>query len=242
MDILTEVEKRLGYRFHQTDLLKKSLIHRSYYLDGQTPVEDQIDNERLEFLGDAVFDLVIATYLYRHLPNESEGILSQLKEQMVDRHSLNRYAHKLDIASFILVGKGERRQLEVGKLMGSFFEAIVGAIYLDGGLESVEEFCDRHLAKELAQKIATPKRNWKRELQEIAHRLGAELPCYTLIEETGPSHQKTFVVSVSLEGVVHGKGQGKTKKEAEMQAAKEAIMQKERRESGDQAEGKMGLY
>lgn len=223
MHDLTSVEERLGYLFTNKEFLLSALVHRSYLNEHKNfPVPH---NERLEFLGDSVLGLVLADYLYQRLPEAPEGLLSQLRSKLVDATACASYLRKLELMDALLLGRGEQIQEGKNKLSiaADAFEAIVGAIYLDGGLVAVKSFLLCHFEEAIADAIGSPPRNYKAELQDYSQKKFQEAPVYKIAEQTGPDHAKSFRVVVYLNGVESGVGVGHSKKQAELQAAMDAL-------------------
>jgi ribonuclease III len=221
---LPEIEKRIGYVFQNKDLLVLALIHRSYY--NENPYAMPGHNERLEFLGDSVLGLIVSEYLYIHLPQEAEGHLSLLRSQLVEAGSCAKFLEELGVSRFILLGRGERSQQAMrgrATIMADLFEAIMGAIYLDGGFFVAKEFFLQRFEERLSEQLYRPQRNWKAELQDYSQKKYHKLPIYTVLKESGPDHNKVFHVAVALESNVLGEGAGASKKEAETIAAGNAL-------------------
>jgi ribonuclease-3 len=217
------IEDRIGTVFENKDLLLLAFVHRSFVNEHRDLIDQH--NERLEFLGDSVLGLAMADYLYRRLPDSQEGQLSQLRSRLVDAGSCAKYLQKLDLGDFILLGKGER--LSIGNTKGSIladvFEALIGALYLDGGFVVVRSFIAAHFDEEVEEAIGSPSRNYKAELQDYSQKRFQKPPAYRVVEEGGPDHAKTFHVVVSIGERDLGKGSGSSKKEAEQQAAYDAL-------------------
>ena len=230
MDILTnwkknliEVEESLGYTFQDKDLLTLSFIHRSFANESRGQVTRH--NERLEFLGDSVLGLVMAEYLYRHLPSQPEGQLSQIRSRLVDASSCAHYLQKFELSRYILLGRGEKVSEGTAKtsILADVFEALVGALYLDGGIDAVKSFLLTHFEEEIGQVINSPSRNYKAELQDYSQKLFQIAPVYKVIDEAGPDHAKIFHVLVFVNDREAGNGRGASKKEAEQLAALDAL-------------------
>ena len=217
------IEERIGYRFQNKELLETALIHRSYANEHKG--EEIKHNERLEFLGDTVLGLIVSDYLYREFPDQPEGELSYLRSRIVEAATCSQFVQKLGIDEFILVGKGESMNVGKGRntILSDLFEALLGAIYLDGGLDVAITFYLKHFSSELTQIIAEPMRNWKAELQDFAQRETQMPPVYEVEKEEGPDHAKTFHVIVKVGDRIVGQGTGSSKKEAEQSAAEEAM-------------------
>jgi ribonuclease-3 len=219
-----DIEDRLGYQFSDRELLLNALVHRSYVNEHRDlPLPP---NERLEFLGDSVLGLVVADYLFHRLPSHSEGQLSQLRSKLVDAAACAKYLQKLRLAEFLLLGRGE--QMTEGRSKGSIladaFEAIVGAIYLDGGIAMARSFLLCHFEGEINEAVGSPPRNFKAELQDYSQKKFQVAPVYRVVKESGPEHAKQFHVIVCVQEQELGIGVGTTKKEAEQRAALEALM------------------
>lgn len=220
---LGQIEKKIGYTFSDKSLLSLAFIHRSYVNEDRDFGKQH--NERLEFLGDSVLNLLVTEYLYKNLPDVPEGELSFLRSRLVDAQSCMEYVKKLDIAQFLLLGKGERLSSGRGRLsiLSDLFEAVVGAMYLDGGLEPVRLFLFTHFEKDIKNILSTPMNNWKAILQDYAQRVYHVTPEYVVNSESGPDHQKTFEVIVNIQNQELGRGVGKSKKEAQQAAAQMAV-------------------
>jgi ribonuclease-3 len=218
-----EIETIIGYVFENKGLLFNALVHRSFANEyKQQPLPN---NERLEFLGDSILGLVVAEYLYHRLPTYPEGILSQLRSRLVDATACLKYMQKLKLSDFILLGRGELMTEGRNKssIVADAFEAIVGAIYLDGGLTIVKSFMLCHFEEEVTEVIGSPLRNYKADLQDYSQRKYQKVPIYKVAGETGPDHSKIFHVIVYLEDKEMGIGLGASKKEAEQRAAFDAL-------------------
>ena len=223
LSYIPEIEKKLGYNFNDPSLLARAFVHRSFLNENKTfPCED---NERLEFLGDSVLNLVIAEYLFRNIPHMTEGSLSALRAHVVSSHSCIVFIEKLNISEFILVGKGEKMQAGRGRstILADVFEAILGAIYLDAGLDKTRLFFFHHFEALITDMCLRPKENWKALLQEQIQKTLHLVPQYHVLEESGPDHSRQFLVGVFIGDKQMGTVTGKTKKEAEQEAAKTAL-------------------
>lgn len=220
---ISKIEKNLNITFKDQSLILRAFIHRSFLNEHKTFSYE--DNERLEFLGDAVLNLIVAEYLFRNLPQMPEGTLSALRAQAVSSSSCILYIEKLDVQEFILVSKGEKMQAGRGRstILADVFEAILGAIYLDTGLEKTRTFFFSHFEPLIAEMCLRPKENWKALLQEQVQKTVHLVPHYHVLEETGPDHSRQFLVGVFIGEKQMGTGNGKTKKEAEQEAAKIAL-------------------
>jgi len=221
-DQLETIESHVKYHFRHPELLFLSFIHRSFVNEHRDIIEH---NERLEFLGDSILGLLIAEHLYQKLPNTPEGELSTLRSRLVDAPSCMAYVHKLGVEKFLLLGKGERMNEGRGRetILADLFEAIIGAIYLDGGFDAAKTFFLEHFSDEIDAIIKAPPQNWKAMLQDYCQKKYQHPPVYTLLGEEGPDHSKVFRVSVGIDEEELGQGIGKSKKDAQQAAAAEAL-------------------
>ena len=219
-----ELSKRLGYSFRQPELLLEAFRHASYV--NEQPDSNLRDNERLEFLGDAVLDLAISHILMELFQDAEEGDLSKFRAMVVDEAGLYRVARGLGLAKYLLLGKGEEQNCgrEKPSILANATEALIGALYLDAGFEGTMEII-RKLFAPFLETISTGEmdHDFKSLLQEYTQQVYHALPSYRLFNESGPSHDKTFEVALALNGKVLAYGKGKSKKEAEQMAAKEAF-------------------
>lgn len=216
------VEERLGYVFSNKELLTTAFIHRSYVNENRQASQH---NERLEFLGDSVLGLIIADFLFNSMPTTPEGDLSYLRSRLVEAASCMRFAQVLQVHQFLLLGKGERMNDGRGResILADLFEAIIGAIYLDGGLEATRNFLFKNLMGEFEEILKTPIQNWKALLQDYCQKKYQQPPEYRLINESGPDHSKYFEIAVEIDNQELGRGEGSSKKEAQQAAAKQAL-------------------
>jgi ribonuclease-3 len=221
-EALRRLQARLGLAFRDQALLRQAFTHTSYVNEHRG--KKVKDNERLEFLGDAVLQLTVSEHLYRRYPQLSEGELTRMRAAIVCEPSLVRFAEALDFGRVVLLGKGEERTGGRSRpsLLADAFEAFVGALYLDQGLDAVRAFLDRHLFPHLPEDGQAGK-DFKTRLQETAQNLGLGTPEYRVVEERGPSHEREFVVEVRIGGRISGRGVGRSKKEAEQQAAAQSL-------------------
>ncbi|MBJ6800354.1 ribonuclease III [Geomonas propionica] len=218
---LAVIETRIKYRFRNPELLEEALTHRTYVNEAGGK-----DNQRLEFFGDAVLDFLLSDLLLRRFPDSREGELTRIRAALVDEVSLARLAAELDLGTSLRLGRGEEKGGGRHKrsLLADAFEALLAALYLDGGIESA-----RRVVHELFEPLLdTPEllfgRDAKTELQERARLLHRELPRYQLKDATGPDHDRRFTVEVYLGAELMGEGVGRTKKEAEQDAARAATL------------------
>ena len=213
----------IGIEFKDESLLKQAFIHSSYI--NENPGSSIADNERLEFLGDALLSLIIADELYRRFPGFSEGKLTQTRIFLIRQETLAEIAARLKLGDYLLLGKGEevtggrRKQTNLADAL----EALIGAIYLDQGLKVVSEFVISKFTVQLKEIRARGiGQNYKALLQELTQAKYKQLPAYRIVEASGPDHDKSFVVEVELRDRTLGSGSGKSKRAAEMDAARTA--------------------
>ena len=212
-----QLEKILGFHFKRSELLKEALTHKSY----TAKARGARDNERLEFLGDSILSGTVAHYLYKRYPRQDEGRLSKLRSLLVSRPQLAEWARSLDLGNHLILSPGEEATggRNRDSLLANALEAIIGAIYLEGGYEAAARFVEKHVSL---------KKRWtetdhKSRLQELIQKKYKFPPLYESIHEIGPDHDKTFEVIVKLKKKTLGVGTGKSKKEAEQAAAKDAL-------------------
>ncbi|XEC97074.1 ribonuclease III [Paenibacillus tarimensis] len=221
-DRFSELQRRLELRFGRVALLKQAFTHTSYVNEHRN-MHIQ-DNERLEFLGDAVLQLLVSEHLYVTYPKRPEGELTRIRASIVCEPSLARFAELLDFGSYVLLGRGEEQLGGRGRpaLLADLFESFIGALYLDQGLEKVREFLSEKVFPHIENEGSMLVKDYKSKLQERAqHRLLGPVD-YRVLEERGPAHDREFIVEVYLGDDSYGSGSGRTKKEAEQQAASEA--------------------
>jgi ribonuclease-3 len=221
---LTGLENSLGYTFKKKTLLKEAVTHKSYaHEKQQKPIPF---NERMEFLGDAVLELIISEYLFRSYLKHTEADLSKLKAYAVQEATLAKIARSLDMGAHLLLGKGEEITGGRGKssLLANAFEAILAAIYLDGGYEQAKNFVLRNLTVKI-DKLVTNNFvfDFKTKIQEVAQSQFGVLPKYETHKEEGPEHKKVFEVKVFINDKLFGSGRGKTKKAAAQKAAEAGL-------------------
>ncbi len=231
-----DIQTSLDYVFQEEALLLEALTHRSFSQSQEHPTAQH--NERLEFLGDAVFGLVISESLVAMFPTFTEGELSKVKAGLISRVTLAKAAGRLALGKWLRLGRGEEASSgrEKHSLLANTLEALIGAVYLDSGLESARTFIYRALATEFSELRDRPELSaggdWKSRLQEWVHKHDGTNPGYCLVRESGPDHQKVFSVTVDIRGHVMGHGEGSTKKEAEQRAAEQAFAQVSHQSSG----------
>ena len=226
---LDSLQSALDYRFRDVRLLEDALTHKSY-VNEQRPASGS-DNERLEFLGDAVLSLVVSEQLAVLQPHSTEGALSKHKARLVSESMLADVARRLKLGSCLRLGRGEElsRGREKDSLLADAVEAVIAAVHLDGGLESSRRVVASLLQEELAhvasQRHRPGENDYKTQVQEWCQRRFDSLPSYTVVRESGPDHDKLFEVEVSVNGAVVGRGTGRSKKEAEQSAARQALQE-----------------
>ncbi|MFP4975858.1 ribonuclease III [Paenibacillus sp. CN-4] len=222
---LKQLQTQLQIKFHDLLLLKQAFTHASYVNEHR--FHQHQDNERLEFLGDAVLELTVSEYLYNLLPDRPEGELTKLRAAIVCEPSLVKFAENLNFGKFVLLGKGE--ELTGGRtrpaLLADVFESFVGALYLDQGLDAVRDFLNRYVFPlvETDGKLQMQMSDFKTELQELIQHHGMGSLEYRIVEERGPAHEREFVSEVFMGSRSLGRGTGRSKKEAEQQAAAGAL-------------------
>lgn len=216
---MQEFEKLLGYSFKDKALLKRALSHSSYANENHTPKDS---NERLEFLGDSVLGFITAEYYYKSF-SLPEGELTRLRASTVCEKALFEFTKEIELGRFLLLGKGEENTGGRGRasINSDAFEAIIAAIYLDGGIEEAKKFVLRFVEKHAKNQGSF--KDYKTILQEVIQKNPEETLEYVLVGESGPDHNKSFEVEVHLNSNVIGKGVGKSKKNAEQEAAREAL-------------------
>jgi ribonuclease-3 len=227
-DEFDDLQVRIGYRFRDRGLLEHALTHKSRAAEDASG--GVADNESLEFLGDAVLGLVVADALFHQYPDYDEGQKSKVKAAVVSTQSLARHAEQLRLGEHLILGRGEEKTGGRFKqaLLADGYEALIAALYLDGGLEAAETFLRRELKDALDEGSAqTFVRDYKSALQERLQALGRPLPEYRVSGEAGPDHRKTFSVEVIVNGEVLGTATGRAKKEAEQEAARLALIKLE---------------
>jgi len=221
---MNPLERRIGYKFRNSLLLAEALTHPSLSFERKT---FHFDNQRLEFLGDAVLQLIVTHHLYRLFPAFSEGQLTKLRSRIVSREGLKKHALALDLGAYLMLGRGEEASggRDRSSTLADALEALIGAIYLDSDLETVRRFLLRVAGDEIAALARQPgEHNPKGELQEILQSISPASPAYEVISETGPDHHKEFVCRVLWEGREVGRGVGQSKKQAEINAAADALL------------------
>lgn len=221
LDELEILQERIGYYFRDISLLELAMTHESYANEHEA---DCGDNERLEFLGDSVLGMVVCLYLYNRHPKASEGSMAQVKGFVASTAFLAEKARVLHLGDFLRMGNGERASNGGNKsnVLADAMEALIGAIYLDGGFERAQSFICSILQNAM-DNMEGSRRDYKSLFQEVVQKHFHILPTYKVVEESGPAHDKYFVIELVFNGCVLGRGEGKTKQTAGQGAAKEAL-------------------
>ena len=217
---LSQLQSRLDYNFQDQTLLQQALTHRSFC------EERDSSYERLEFLGDSVIGLIISQFLFENFPRKSEGDLTKIKASLVSEITLTQVAQSISLGEYIRMSKEEKKAggKEKPSIISDAYEALIGAVFLDGGLSPATRMLDQHIFSRIYQIIKNDAfRNYKGELLEYLQSQGRRLPRYQVLEEKGPDHEKKFVIAVFVKGKEWGRGSGTTKKEAEQNAARIAL-------------------
>lgn len=220
---LTELADSLHLKLKNVQTLNTALIHPTFVFENKNLQLEH--NQRLEFLGDAVLDLIVGEYLYKKYPKKPEGELTKIRAAVVCETSLAKVAKRLKLGEKLLLGKGEEITggRERPSILADAFEAVTAAIYLESGLEEAEKFVIEQLAPEIEEVINSGFKDYKTMLQELVQKDHDDNVSYTILEESGPDHDKSFVAGVIWKNKLLAKGKGKSKKEAEQQAASRAI-------------------
>ena len=219
---MIELEKKIGYYFENTQFLNTALTHSSYSNEIGKNVKC---NERMEFLGDSVLSLVVTNFIYLNFSQFPEGDLTQLRASLVCEKALYKFAKMIDLGSFIKLSRGERHGggADRPSILSDAFEALIAAIYLDGGYDQAAKFVMTFIEPEIKNIKKKPTKDYKTTLQEIVQKNPGEKIEYRMVSESGPDHDKHFVAEVLLNSNSIGKGGGRSKKEAEQQAARVAL-------------------
>lgn len=219
---MDELQRIIGYQFNNVELLKEALTHSSFANEHHKKLKC---NERLEFLGDSVLSIVVSDYIFANCPKLPEGELTKLRAALVCEKSLYGFAKKIELGNFLLLSHGEKRNGGAlrASILADAFEAVIAAIYLDGGIEPAKKHILRFIVPEIEQRKTQRFKDYKTSLQEIIQKNPGEKLEYILVSSSGPDHNKHFKVEVHLNSNVIGRGGGKSKKEAEQQAAREAL-------------------
>jgi ribonuclease-3 len=222
---LARLEKELEYSFSDASLLVRALTHVSF-----NRAKSAGHNEVLEFLGDAVLDLAISDLLIRSFPEKSEGDLSRMRAALVNSTVLAKKAALLNLGPSLRLGKGEEHSggRDKASILAGAFEALLGAVYRDGGYEATRRMIEKYFGADIKEE-KLGQHDYKTRLQEISQMLFHAPPSYRLVSESGPDHDKVFVTEIAVGGKVLGRGRGKSKKQAEQEAAREALSELEQR-------------
>lgn len=221
---LASLENKLGYQFKNIGLLREALQHSSYVNEQRDP--DLQDNERLEFLGDAVLDLVITHILMEQFPKTREGDLSRMRATIVNESQLSLVAQRLNLGQHLLLGRGEEQSngQEKKSILADALEAVIAAVYLDGGLQAGFEVIERQFSEMISHvRDRLAEEDFKSRLQELVQVQFKRIPDYKIVAESGPDHDKTFEVRLSIGNSLTTHGTGKSKKAAEQAAAEVAL-------------------
>ena len=219
---MEKLEQKIGYRFHNRELLVTALTHSSYANERHGEAQSY---ERQEFLGDSILGLVTAEFLFTHEPPLPEGRMTRMRAELVCEASLHKTALELGLGSYMRLGRGEEHTggRERPSILADMVEAIIAAIYLDSGMDEARRFILARVLRDAAFDDSHRSADYKTRLQELVQRKSNQVIAYDLVEETGPDHDKTFTFEVLINGAVSGRGSGKTKKEAEQMAAARAL-------------------
>ena len=220
---MVELERKLNYQFKDKALLKTALSHSSYVNENRGSVHES--NERLEFLGDAVLGQLVASHLFLSYPNLPEGQMTRIRAELVCEQSLHSVALRIGLGEHLMLGKGEEHSggRQRPSILADAVEAIIAAMYLDGGLEVAGNFIDKQILSDAEITVEHPLSDFKTTLQELVQKKPGQALSYEPVSESGPDHRKTFTVRVLLNGSQIGEGTGHTKKEAEQYAARSGI-------------------
>lgn len=221
---LLTLEKKLGYHFHDLNLLKRALSHKSY--SNESCLDNEDHNERLEFLGDAVLDLVVSHLIFKHFPDEREGQMSKIRASLVNERALAEQARTLGLGGYLFLGKGEDQSdgREKNSLLSDAFEALLGALYLDADFKTTFSVVEKMFLEQILRaSYEDISHDYKTKLQEEIQNRFRVGPEYRLMAERGPDHEKIFEVHLFVNDKFFGKGTGRSKKQAEQNAAKVAL-------------------
>lgn len=224
-DVFQEFSQRHGLEFRDLFRLRRALTHRSYINEHPEALED---NERLEFLGDAILDFLVAAWLFDHFPDFSEGQMTRYRAALVGNDQLAEFSRHLGLGALMRLGKGEQENggRDRSALLGSTFEAVIGALYLDQGIDAVQKFLKPFLETVIDDIVLDGRDvDAKSMLQEWAQSHGLGAPIYPMVDSYGPDHAKIFVVEVLIGGQVYGRGEGRSKQAAAKAAARAALVE-----------------
>lgn len=232
-DIIKAASKSIGYKFKDKQLLLEALTHKSYANEKRL----NYNNERLEYLGDSIIDFAIAYILFQKYRSSNEGLLSQFRAALVNEKELSKIARKIKLNEYIILGKGERLSSGNDKdsILSDAYEAVIAAIFLDSNLNNVIKIIKKHFKEELENITSQDLlRDYKTAILVYCQEKYKTPPVYELIKQTGPDHNCIFEVRIMIQGCEFGRGTGKTKKEAEQRAAREAIFKIVENEKGEE--------
>ena len=217
--MFTDIEQVIGYCFKDKGLLKEALTHKSFAGEHRGIKH----NERLEFLGDSILGAIVANYIYTQCPHDEEGVLSKIKSNLVSRHNLYLWGKELNLGRYMLLGRGEIATggRERDSIISNAVEAVIGAVYLDGGFPAAEKLI---LPWVKTQELTQDERDYKSVLQELLQKRSPQTPEYEVIQTVGPEHDKIFTIRVSINGQELGTGKGHNKKAAQQAAAEAALL------------------
>lgn len=223
MDDLAKLEKKLGLKFRNPELLIQALVHPSYL--NENPDFTGENNQRLEYLGDALLDFLVGEFLFRRFSQLAEGELTSLRAALVKTKALAEFARQWDLGQYLFLGRGEEERGSRNRpsLLAVAFEALLGAVYLDQGIAPARRLVLKMIEPQMEKVLAQGLKDYKTTLQEQVQAIFHETPAYRLAEEKGPDHAKEFTVEVIVGGKVLGQGRGASKQEAEQEAAREAL-------------------
>jgi ribonuclease III len=222
-DKLRKLRLVLGYRIRNREIFVQALLHRSY---PQKSDRHHTSNERMEFLGDSVLNFIVAEYLYNRHPKAREGELTKMRSRLVNRKALAAYAKAINLSDLILMSASAAQSIGKGyeTIMGDTFEALVAALYMDGGFSAAKRFVEKQIQSAVRDgSVVTVDENYKSRLLEFTQSHGLGVPRYVIAKEEGPDHDRTFTIDVLLRSVRKGSGSGKNKKDAEQAAARQAL-------------------
>lgn len=220
MDIdIEELEKKIGIKFKNLELLKIALTHKSWSVQNKF----EVNNERLEFLGDSVLAVIVSEFLYQNFSHKDEGYLSRLKSVLVSKAQIAKWSKKIKLGEYVRISTAEEAAGGRNKetILAGVFEALLGALYLDQDIQVVREFVIKNFLSESLDSLEI--QDYKSLLQEISQKKFKKLPVYEIVRETGPDHDKIFDCIVKIGDKILGEGRGKTKKQSQQNAAKEAL-------------------
>lgn len=220
---MKSLEEKIGYQFRDTSLLMNALTHSSYANENRAL--GAVCNERLEFLGDSVLGMIVAEHLFTQCPDMPEGDMTRLRAELVCEYSLASVAQELELGKYLRLGRGEEHSggRERRSIQADAVEAVIAAMYLDGGIEPALAFIRKYVLVKMEAGRGDRMGDYKTELQELVQQRSGQTLCYELLSESGPDHNKVFASQVRLNGEALGSGTGHTKKEAEQAAAREAL-------------------